>query len=178
MKNEIKNSFTEGLVSNGPAIEYADKLMLYGQFVGNWTADIIEYAEDGSEKHSKWDIRFEWILEGRAIQDLWITPIREKNPIGWNEPGNRYSTTIRVYDPKIDAWHIVWINPPNGIITYQTGRKIGNEIIQLGEVDNLGYQSRWIYRDITSNSFRWCNEKTFDNGNSWKLMQEMRAKRK
>jgi len=174
----MKYSFAEGLVSNGPAKEYKDKLMLYGQFIGDWTADTIEYEENGNKKYSKWDIRFEWVLEGRAIQDLWITPIRENNGVDWDESGNRYSTTIRIYNPKIDAWHIVWVNPPSGTIVQQIGRQVGNEIIQLGEVDNFGYQSRWIYRDITPESFRWCNEKTFDHGNSWKLVQEMRVKRK
>jgi len=33
------HTFIEGLVSDGPAPEHADKLMLYGQFVGEWTAD-------------------------------------------------------------------------------------------------------------------------------------------
>lgn len=178
MVNDMKSSFVKGLVSNGPAEEYKDKLMLYGQFIGDWTADTIEYPDKGIPKHSKWDIRFEWVLEGRAIQDLWITPIRKDNVISWHKPGNRYSTTIRVYDPKIDVWHIVWINPPSGTIVQQIGRQVGNEIIQLGEIDSFGHQSRWIYRDITPNSFRWCNEKTIDHGNSWKLVQEMKAKRK
>ncbi len=174
----MKCSFAEGLVANGPAKEYEEKLMLYGQFIGDWVADTIEYPEDGSKRYSQWDIRFEWVLEGRAIQDLWITPIRGNDPVSWTEPGNRYSTTIRVYDPKIDAWHIVWINPPSGTIVQQIGRRVGNEIIQLGGIDSSGSQSRWVYRDITPDSFRWCNEKSVDNGNSWKLVQEMRARRK
>lgn len=175
---DFKKTFAEGLIANGPAPEYADKLMLYGQFVGDWTADTIEYPDDGTQKKSKWDIRFEWILEGRGIQDLWITPIREDIPIGWHEPGNRYSTTIRTYDPKIDAWQILWLNPPSGTIAKQIGRQVGNEIIQLSDIDQLGYQYRWVYRDITPNSFRWCSEKTKDHGATWKLVQEMRAKRK
>ena len=177
MKNDIKKSFASGLVSDGPGMEYNDKLMLYGQFVGDWKAETVEYPEEGNPRHSNWDIRFQWVLEGRAIQDLWITPVRENKSIGWHEPGNRYSTTIRVYDPKIDAWHIVWVNPPSGTIVRQTGRKIGDEIIQLGDPDSNGHQSRWIYRDITPDSFRWCNEKTVDQGITWKLVQEMRAKR-
>jgi len=177
MINHTRSRFAEGLISKEPATEYTDRLMLYGQFVGDWIADTIEYADDGSVKQSNWDIRFDWILEGRAIQDLWITPIRGNNIIGWHEPGNRYSTAIRIYDPKIDAWHILWINPPNGIIIRQVGRKVGNEIIQIGETDDSENQSRWVYRDITPDSFRWCNEKTVDQGNTWKLIQEMRAKR-
>jgi len=71
-------SFLEGLTANGPAAEYADQLMLYGQFVGDWLAETVEFAADGTVTHSQWDIRFDWVLEGRAIQDLWITPVRNR----------------------------------------------------------------------------------------------------
>lgn len=178
MEKHKRSHFADGLLSNGPATEYAGKLMLYGQFVGDWIADAVEYAEDGTRKQSKWDIRFDWVLEGRAIQDLWITPVRGEDAVSWHEPGNRYSTTIRTYDPKMDAWHIVWINPPGGYIIRQIGRSAGDEIVQMGEADSNGHKSRWVYRDITPDSFRWCNEKTADGGNTWKLVQEMIARRK
>lgn len=170
-------SFLEGLAANGPAAEYADQLMLYGQFVGDWLGEMTEFAPDGTITKSRWDIRFDWVLEGRAIQDLWITPVREGRKVGWSESGNRYSTTLRVYDPKIDAWHIIWINPPGGYITRQLARKVGDEIIQVGDVDASGSLIRWVYRDITRESFRWCNERSVDQGKNWQLVQEMRAKR-
>jgi hypothetical protein len=170
-------TFLEGLASKGPAAEYADQLMLYGQFVGDWLAEAIEFAADGTVTHSHWDIRFDWVLEGRAIQDLWITPPREGKEVSWSQVGNRYSTTIRVYDPEIDAWHIIWINPPNGNITRQLARRAGDEIIQLSGVDAAGSMTRWVYRDMTRDSFRWCNERSADQGKTWRLVQEMRAKR-
>jgi hypothetical protein len=170
-------TFLEGLASSGPAAEYAAQLMLYGQFVGDWLAEATEFAADGTLTHSHWDVRFDWVLEGRAIQDLWITPLREGNEVSWSQDGNRYSTTIRVYDPKIDAWHIVWINPPSGSITRQLARRVGDEIIQVSCVDAAGSQTRWIYRDITTDSFRWCNERSVDQGKTWRLVKEMRAMR-
>lgn len=173
----IRRTFLEGLSCSGPAVEYADQLMLYGQFVGDWLAEATEYAADGSVTKSRWDIRFDWVLEGRAIQDIWITPVRDGRKVGWLEPGNRYSTTLRVYDPRIDAWHIVWINPPGGYVVRQLARKVGDEIIQLADVDASGSLRRWVYRDIASNSFRWCNEKSIDQGKSWLLTQEMHASR-
>lgn len=172
-----RSSFLEGLIASGPAPEHADKLMLYGQFVGDWRAETSEYAPDGTVTRSHWDIRFDWVLEGRAIQDLWITPVRDERTIVWTEPGNRYSTTLRIYDPAIDAWHIIWINPPGAYITRQLARKVGDEIIQMAPLDPSGSLTRWVYRDITADSFRWCNEKSNDQGASWRLIQEMRAKR-
>ena len=100
-------TFTQGLMADGPAHEYAEQLALYGQFVGDWSTQTTAYNEDGAAEHSEWDVRFAWVLEGRAIQDLWITPPRRVRRPGWREAGNRYSTTLRMYDPSIDAWHIL-----------------------------------------------------------------------
>lgn len=170
-------SFVDGLIAKEPAAEHREALMLYGQFVGDWLTDTIEWHSDGSVHHSHWDIRFEWVLEGRAIQDLWIAPVRSGAPVAWAEPGNRYSTTLRIYDPGIAAWHILWANPPSGAILRQLGRKVGEEIVQIGDVEADGAITRWVYRDIESQSFRWCREQSSDNGASWLLRQEMRARR-
>ena len=134
------------------------------------------YLADGSQDTPSGDVRFSWVLEGRAVQDLWITPAaRRIAGTAWHDSGNRYSTTLRVYDPALDAWHILWINPPSGTILRQLGKRLGDEIVQSGEVDAEGRTSRWIYREITPESFRWCNEHSTDAGRTWTLVQEMRA---
>lgn len=171
------NSFASGLVSSKPAPEHQHALMLYGQFVGDWVADTSEYQEGGTVAKSSWDIRFSWVLEGRAIQDLWISPIRKDTITSWDTPDNRFSTTIRMYDPKIDAWHILWFNPPSGAIVRQIGRRVGEDIVQVGSTDLRGNPVRWCYRDITPNSFHWFGERSFDQGTSWTVVQEMRAVR-
>ncbi|EBV3599797.1 hypothetical protein DOI34_24855 [Salmonella enterica subsp. enterica serovar Virchow] len=173
----MDRSFVAGLVADGPAEEYRDELMLYGQFVGNWRTETKEWRLDGSSLVTEWDVRFQWALEGRAIQDLWITPPRNGERVGWNTPGNRYSTTLRLYVPAINAWRIVWLNPPSGTITNQIGRKVGDEIIQLADFAHDGSLTRWVYRDIRRSAFRWCNERSTDNGATWRLVQEMRASR-
>lgn len=173
--NTYPHSFLQKLTASAPATEYADQLMLYGQFVGDWLAEATEYAQDGTCIHSRWFICFDWVLEGRAIQDLWITPIRNGGEVGWSEAGNRYSTTLRIYDPKIDAWHIIWTNPPSGYVTRQLARKVGDEIIQFADTNATGLLTRWVYRDITPDSFRWCNERSVDQGVTWKQVQEIRA---
>ncbi|MGE0154746.1 MAG: hypothetical protein AB7R90_19165 [Reyranellaceae bacterium] len=174
---EADRSFAAGLIAKGPAREHREALMLYGQFVGNWTTATVEWLADGTVHESQWDVRFEWVLEGRAVQDLWITPVRSARPVPWSEPGNRYSTTLRIYDPVIDAWHIIWVNPPGGTILRQLGRKVGDEIVQLGDVEPDGTVNRWVYRDIGPQTFRWCREQSSDNGASWKLRQQMLARR-
>lgn len=171
------NTFAAGLLADGPADEYADRLALYGQFVGDWSTETRAFHADGTIETSQWDVRFAWVLEGRAIQDLWITPPRSGRAVGWREAGNRYSTTLRIYDPTLEAWHILWINPPSGTILRQLARKVGDEIVQTGEPADDGALTRWVYRDITADTFRWCSERSVDEGVSWQLVQEMRARR-
>ena len=172
------STFAQGLIASGPAREYAQQLMLYGQFIGDWHTRTTAYLADGSQEHTEWDVRFSWVLEGRAVQDLWITPpARDGRGTAWHDSGNRYSTTLRIYDPSLDAWHIVWINPPSGTILRQLGRKVGHEIVQDGDSDCEGRMTRWVYRDIKPETFRWCNERSSDAGQTWTLLQEMRAYR-
>lgn len=172
-----KCSFATALLSDAPAREYAGKLALYGQFVGDWRTETTARLPDGKIERTIWDVRFSWALEGRAVQDLWITPPRNGALHPWHEKGNRYSTTLRIYDPALDAWHILWANPPTCTVVRQIGRQVGNEIVQLGEREPDGRITRWVYRDITATTFRWCNEHSVDGGSTWLLTQEMRAKR-
>src|ERR1700751_3741107 len=90
------HSFAEALASDKPAADRSDKMKLYGWLIGRWTMDATLYLDDGGTYRGTGEIYFGWVLEGRAIQDVWILP------------GAFHGTTLRVYDPAIDAWHILW----------------------------------------------------------------------
>lgn len=47
----------------------------------------------------------------------------------------------------------------------------------MGGIEADGTIHRWVYRDITPETFRWCRERSSDHGASWKLRQEMLARR-
>ena len=162
--------FFQALRASGPTPVYADQLMLYGQFVGDWEADAIWYLIDGAPRQHRWEIHFDWVLEGRAIQDVWITPPRRH--LGSTEQSgrssefsNQYGTTIRVYDPKIDAWHITYIDPCSGYQVKLSGRLIDNQIVQEGTGSD-GALLRWIFSDISPHKFRWHAEIS-RNGGAW-----------
>src|SRR5271166_5920591 len=74
------------LFSNGPASDRADKMGLYGWLIGDWTMDAVMHAPNGETLERRGEIGFAWVLEGRAIQDVWILP------------DFFYGTTLRVYD--------------------------------------------------------------------------------
>lgn len=160
-------SLRGSLHADGPQTEHAEKLMLYGQFAGSWEAEVFDYEPDGTRRKSRGEWHFGWVLEGRAIQDVFIAPPRSAR--GGGVPAgkrNSYGTTLRVYDPKSDTWSITWISTVNARRTTLTGRKQGEEIVQEG-TDEDGDRIRWIFSDITPDSFRWRGEVSHDQGKTW-----------
>jgi hypothetical protein len=167
------------LHTDGPAPDRAEELKLYGQFVGDWHADVVAYAPDGTRHQGQGEIHFGWILEGRAIQDVWMIPRREDRRSGapvMPVAGNWYGTTIRVYDPVLGAWRISWIDPATNTYRQQIGRKQGSDIVQEG-ASETGALSRWSFTEITPRSFHWKGEGSIDKGVSWRLVVEIFARR-
>jgi hypothetical protein len=161
-----------------PAPDRAEKLQLYGRFVGDWDARIITHAPDGVTHESSGEIHFGWILEGRAIQDVWLTPRLAERPNAQVLAGARnwFGTTIRVYDPTIDAWRIYWINPATNSFRQQIGRPRGQDIVQEGKTES-GALSRWSFTKITPGSFHWLGESSPGEDNAWQLVVEVLAQR-
>lgn len=159
-----------GLGSEGPYPEFKDKLMLFGQFVGDWEMDARYPRPDGTEIKGKGEIHFEWILEGRAVQDVFMS--RDERS-GKAVPAG---TTLRYYDSKIDAWHCIWFSPKQGIIQSFIARREGEEIVLRGQTKE-GHPEHWIFSEITPLSFRWRAVESHDNEKTWVLTEEMRTRR-
>ncbi|MGE5793112.1 MAG: hypothetical protein ACM36B_10515 [Bacteroidota bacterium] len=174
------DSFALALCAPEPTAELAGKLGLYGQFVGNWEAEAQAFLVDGSTRTHFWQIRFSWVLEGRAIQDVWITPPRHGSRAlssqPWGPFTNQYGTTLRVYDPALDAWRVTWIDPAAGYRADLVGRADGDGIFQEGTGSD-GSRVRWIFSDIARRSFRWRAELSRDQGASWYKAIDLLAQR-
>jgi hypothetical protein len=160
----IASRFIDALHAGGPAADRSDKMGLYGRFVGSWQMDATVFDEDGTPQNGRGEIHFGWVLEGRAIQDVWILP------------GFFHGTTLRSYDPAIDAWHILWSDPLKQYYTRQIGRACGSDIVQLGRND-AGEAVRWTFTGITAESFRWLGERSRDGGAAWQLQAKFFAHR-
>src|SRR5262245_50903090 len=164
---------SDGLVSDGPDASRADKLKLYGQFVGDWTFDVTNYRPDGTKAEGKGEWNFFWALEGRAVQDVWITPPRGQRANASPSAPAGYGTTVRFYDPKIDAWRITWIDPIHGNVQTFIAKERGGEIVQDATGTEPGETFRWVFYEIQPASFRWRSESSPDGGKTWKKDQEM-----
>lgn len=156
------------LAAQGPFIEYAEKLMLYGQFVGDWDVDVFSYKKDGESTKGEARWVFNWILGGRGIQDV-LYAVKSRPA--------QYGTTLRCYDSLLDAWHIAWMQPDSGEFVNLLGREVANRIVQEGLGTDYLRRERWSFTDITHDSFTWLGEVSTDHGATWFLEEEMRARR-
>jgi hypothetical protein len=171
------SAFLDALGADGPAADRAGKMEQYGRFVGSWQLDVLQIAEDGSQRRRKGEWHFGWVLEGRAIQDVWIVPPRGKLRHGDAAANvNSCGTTLRVYDPRIDAWQIQWTDPVTQNFLQMVGREEGDDIVQLGSRPD-GQLIRWRFSEITHDSFRWTGEISADGGASWRLHVDFAARR-
>lgn len=69
-----------------------------------------------------------------------------------NRTMNMFGTTLRSWDPSIEAWRIDWTNPVSGHREQQVGRWKDRDILQEG-VRADGTKTRWTLTEITANSF-------------------------
>jgi len=167
----------EALAAAGPFPDYADKLMLFGRLVGGWDIEGRHFGTEGQitkEQRGEW--HFDWVLEGRAIQDVILTPPREERRKS-GAPAEEYGTTVRFYDPRIDAWHVTFIAPVFGGVVNLIARSGDDEIVLEGRApDNKLY--RWVFSDITDQTFCWRGYLSGDEGRTWLMEEEIRGYRR
>jgi len=178
----------EALVNAGRSAEIPRSADIYGWLVGSWDLDVLHYwAIDVSSRGIKAEVHAAWVLEGRAIQDLWIMPPRSERNAPLDKKMNMYGTTLRLWDATLPAcraeapgeggaWRITWRNPAGDHHEDQIGRREGRDIVQLG-VRPDGTQTRWSFKEITSQSFHWLGESLAPGGKTWTLEGEFRARR-
>ncbi len=154
--------FPDALRADGPAADRAEPMGLYGWLIGSWRFDATVYPDSTPPHQGVGEIHFGWVLAGRAVQDVWILP------------GVFHGTTLRVYDPGLDAWHILWSDPVRQYYTRQIGRARGRDIVQEGTND-AGHRLRWSFTEITGDAFRWLGER--DEDGTWHVQADFRAKR-
>ena len=164
------------LVAAGRSAEIAESDDLYGWLVGSWALDGVRYAEDVPAVPLEAEAHFQWTLEGRSVQDVWIMPRRADRTAAVSKTNNMYGTTLRVWDSTLKAWRVTWINPVTGHRSELIGRRSGNDIVQIGTQAD-GMPIRWTFTEITSVSFLWTGEVLNTDGQTWRIQGQFRARR-
>lgn len=168
--------FADALLASGPAPELGTAAADFGWLVGGWAAELRDIDGDGSIDEGRGEWWFSWVLEGRALQDVWIAPPRPERgrPRDPSAPGDRYGTTIRRFDRANGVWRITWINPVSGAVDHLAGGRVGDRIELIGEQD--GVPIRWSFVDIMDTRFRWLGERR-DPAGAWQTAAEFRLRR-
>jgi hypothetical protein len=169
------DAFHTALDATGRSPEIPDAADLYGWLIGSWELDVRHYWVDVTAQRITGEAHFGWVLDGRAVQDVWIMPRRGARS-GTLDVVNSYGTTLRVWDAAIQAWRVSWINPAQNQRADLIGRRSGSDIVQIGSRGD-GTPIRWRFTDIAADSFRWIGESLQPDGDTWKLEGDFRARR-
>ncbi len=174
----LPNDSTQAAIENlrAPNVHpgYEERLRTFGQFIGVWDMDIKLFNEANQIVYHQPGVwMFSWILDGRAIQDVIVGPPKSDPAHGERGIG----TTIRYYDETTKRWHITFMAATGPIYIHLEGGQKGDAIVLEGK-DMDGSALRWMFTEITPGSFHWRGYTSPDNGKTWRLEQEMFAKRR
>jgi hypothetical protein len=164
------------LAAAGRSSEIPESADAYGWLIGSWELDVRRYVVDVATRHIKGEAHFGWVLEGRAVQDVWIMPRRSEHTANLDKILNMYGTTLRVWDPSSQAWRVCWIDPATGNRDQLIGRWSGKDVVQIGAHSD-GTPIRWIFTEITPDSFHWIGEALNSDGIIWKIEGEFLGRR-
>ena len=110
----------------------------------------MDHLDSDSPRCVKGEWIFARVLDGTAVQDVFIVPARsERDP----QPDAEYGTTLRIYNPQSGAWDIFY--GCTGTAIQLTGKKVGDEIVL---VECREGKMRYVFSDIGATSFKWRKE--------------------
>lgn len=161
------------LRATGPHASLGDHARVLGQLVGTWDVEYMDIAKDGKALHRSGELRVGWIMDGRAIEDLWI--------VYPSEPGNEREiyADVRYFEPKSATWPAIFIDPQAATVATFTGGAVGADRIVLDSQDLVAGQTRrWSFNDIRNDSLVFRDDASSDGGNTWKLKSEYHMKRR
>ena len=163
--------FAEALICNSKSDSIPEEYNFFGSLIGEWDFEWIDNHGTEKERHIKGEWIFSWVLEGTAVQDIFICPSREER-INCNQPDSEYGTTIRIYNPKSNTWDIFY--GCKGEATRLEARKEGDTVV-LTEMSSK--KMKWVFSEITDMSFHWRNISIQEEG-SWNVKGELFATRR
>jgi hypothetical protein len=164
------------LGARAPHPSRREGLMQFGQFVGTWDVQVRFFDPGGARVYDEPGVwSFGWVLDGLAVQDVLVYPSLQPRADGTRE--RRMGSTLRAYEPQTDTWRIFWVGASSGIVLDLRARAQGAELLIEG-LDADGGRLRWMFTEVTPDSFQWKGFKSTDAGKSWYLEQEMLGRRR
>jgi hypothetical protein len=173
-----RRDFYSLLAASARSPEIPESADVYGWLCGSWDLDVLCYrGVDVRGQGLRGEVHAARVLEGRAVQDVWIMPRCSERRPDSDRTMNMYGTTLREWDAATQSWRIAWTNPVRGHHEEQVGRWNGHDILQEGTRPD-GTKTRWTFTDITADTFHWRGEALYPHESTWTLEAEFLAKRR
>jgi len=166
-----RDAMIRALGAMNPHPSIGDEARTFDRLVGSWDCDYTFYPDDGSVRHKSGEVLFGWVLDGLALQDIWITYPTDP------QKDRTIGTSIRFFDTTRKQWRVLFVSPRSGYVVNVQGGLEGDRIVLRG-TDVDGYPIRWSFNEIKPESFVWRGEKSRDGGKTWKLEEEHHMKRR
>lgn len=166
-----RQAMIRSLAADRPHPSLEEQAQAFDRFVGTWDGDFTHFTRDRTvlERYSG-QVLFGWILDGRAMQDVWISDPSE------GEPAGSLGTSIRFFDTAAGLWRVVWILPEHGVVATVQGGIVDDRIVLEGAGPD-GSLRRWSFNEIQADSFVWRGERSEDGGSTWRLVAEYQMSR-
>jgi hypothetical protein len=144
---------------------------LFGRFVGTWDANYSFIAADGGVRQKRGEVLFGWVLDGHALEDIFLT-----YPDSASDE-RKMVAGVRWVNPKTGKWTLAFVAPTFDVVLRMEGGAEGDRIVLRGK-DSTGALLRWSFNDIRPDSFVWRGESSRDSGKTWRLEEEHHMRRR
>lgn len=162
--------FEEALVSKCKNDKIPEEYNYFGRVIGEWDLDWNDRLDSPTPRRVKGEWLFSWVLDGMAVQDVFIVPSRTER-LTDIQPDAAYGTTVRLFNPETMVWEVFYGCPEE--CARLQAHKEGDKIV-LTESTGL---MKWIFSDITDNSFTWRSTAKNEEG-KWITLARVFATRK
>ena len=127
--------------------------------IGDWS--FIWKGSDGREVEGEWFFRK--VLEGCAIEDIFISPSRKTREIN-PQPDGEYGAALRVYNREKRCYDMTYVCQRYTVhlVVHKKDRKIQCEVIPNDP--NQKERDKWVFAEITPDSFHWQNITVLGDG--------------
>lgn len=162
------DGFVNALISDKKSDKIPDEDDIFGPLVGDWD---FQWNDNNQSRKVQGEWIFRRVLEGCAIQDIFICPsraTRESNP----QPDGEYGSTFRIYNPGTKKWDISY--GCTGYITRLQAEREGSKVVLTNIIDK---NEKWVFSEIKDDSFHWQNVRVMGNGD-WHINADLYASRR
>ena len=170
--------FGEALGAPGRSPEIPESADVYGWLIGSWELEVRRYWVDvAGLRRSRARSISRWVLEGRAVQDVWIMPRRAERTGSLDKTLNMYGTTLARVGP-VDPGVADHVDQSRHRPARASRSAAGAARTSCRSgTGPTARRSAGCFTEITPDSFRWTGEALEPDGKTWKLEGEFRARR-